>query len=251
MTINHSFTLQVYTRFNHLNITICYNTLLKIVDEISKHHLKPLSKWLQEGAYVKFVGDNVDKKQTVRDIRSDHHSTLHHMYSMLAIKARAIPPPPSSPFVQPKLTVFPAQTFLPTPSDVHQLKHNLTILVSCILCEHFTQFRPMSKHVPKHIYHTYSQEMSQQSDTVVIDVLHKNEAKHNDMLAIMTTMQSYLGEHRDGVLSGGDQLTCERQRGSKRHVMDGDTPKDRLDVLHPVIEDWHALQCFLKVHYLK
>ena len=29
--------------------------------------------------------------------------------------------------------------------------------------------------------------------------------------------------------------------------MDGDTPKDRLDVLHPVIEDLHALRCFLKV----
>ena len=32
---------------------------------------------------------------------------------------------------------------------------------------------------------------------------------------------AYLGKHRNGVLSGGDQLTCERQRGSKRHVMHG------------------------------
>ena len=73
--------------------------MLRIVDEISKNHLSPLVKWLQEGAYVKFIGDNVDERKTVRDIRSDHRDTLHHMYSMLAVKARAIPPPPSTPFV--------------------------------------------------------------------------------------------------------------------------------------------------------
>ena len=30
--------------------------------------------------------------------------------------------------------------------------------------------------------------------------------------------------------------------------MDGDTPEDRLDIIQPVIEDWHALQSFLKVY---
>lgn len=28
---------------------------------------------------------------------------------------------------------------------------------------------------------------------------------------------------------------------SERHVMDGHTPKDRLELLEPVCEDWHAL----------
>lgn len=207
-------------------------------------------KWLQEGAYVKFIGDNVDERKTVRDIRSDHHDTLHHMYSMLAVKARAIPPPPSTPFVRPNLTQLPARAFLPNRSHLLQLKCNLTILVSRVLCEHITPLMSLSKLIPRHIYHEHTSEMSQQSETVVLDVLHRNEAKHEDMLVIMRTMQSYLGEHNSEVLSGGDQLTCERQRGSKRHVMDGDTPQDRLDALHPVIEDWHALQSFLKVYIL-
>ena len=105
ITMHAPLLLQVYTQLNHLNIAIIisYNALHRIVDEISKNHLSPLVKWLQEGAYVKFIGDNVDGRKTVRDIRSDHHDILHHMYSMLAVKARAIPPPPSTPFVRPKL----------------------------------------------------------------------------------------------------------------------------------------------------
>ena len=69
----------------------------------------------------------------------------------------------------------------------------------------------------------------------------KNEANHSDMLDIMKVQQGYLGEHspiREKVLSGGDQLTW-------RHVMDGNTPKERLQVLEPVCEDWHALMCFM------
>ena len=37
------------------------------------------------------------------------------------------------------------------------------------------------------------------------------------------------------------------QRCVKRHIMDGDTAKERLDYLEPKIEDWHALQTFLMV----
>ena len=47
----------------------------------------------------------------------------------------------------------------------------------------------------------------------MLDILMKNEAKHKDMLDIMKTLQGYLGEdYADDqpVLSGGDQLTCER-----------------------------------------
>ena len=90
--------------------------------------------------------------------------------------------------------------------------------------------------------------MCTKSDTVVLDVQHKNETKHAEMLAIMQCQQSYLGDDFSGrVLSGGDQLTIERQRGAKHHVMDGDTSKERLECLEPKIEDWHALQTFLIV----
>ena len=56
--------------------------------------------------------------------------------------------------------------------------------------------------------------MKQKSEIYVLDVLMKNEACHADMLEIMTALQSYLGEYFPSsrkILSGGDQLTCERE----------------------------------------
>ena len=90
--------------------------------------------------------------------------------------------------------------------------------------------------------------MAQKSEVAVLDVLYKNEACHQDMLDIMRQLQAYVGRGYKGrVPSGGDLLTCERQRCAQQHVMDGDTPEERLEMLEPVVEDWHALMCLLQV----
>ena len=68
----------------------------------------------------------------------------------------------------------------------------------------------------------------------------KNEACHSDMIDIMQTMQGYLGKDYptdNRVAADGDQLTCERQTGSQRHMVDGNTPEERLRVLDPQTED--------------
>lgn len=70
------------------------------------------------------------------------------------------------------------------------------------------------------------------------------------MVDIMVTAHKYLGEEfpQSGkVLSGGDQLTCERQFCAQHHLMDGDTPHDRLQNLETVCEDWHTLMNLLIV----
>ena len=81
----------------------------------------------------------------------------------------------------------------------------------------------------------------------MLDVLMKNEARSTD---IMQTLQGYLGKDypvEKNIASGGDQLTCERQAASQRHMVDGDTPEERLQLLEPQTEDWHCLVCMLKV----
>ena len=58
------------------------------------------------------------------------------------------------------------------------------------------------------------------------------------MLNIMKTLQNYLGENYPDdrpVISGGDQVTCERQVGAQRHMMCSNTVKDRLGYLKPVV----------------
>ena len=55
-------------------------------------------------------------------------------------------------------------------------------------------------------------------------------------------------EHqRKTVASGGDQLTHEQQAAAKRHIMDGNTPEERLELLEPQTENWHCMVCMLKV----
>ena len=78
--------------------------------------------------------------------------------------------------------------------------------------------------------------MLKKSEVVVLDVLMKNETEHADMIAIMNTMQEYLGSDYDEeriILSGADQVTCEHQIASQKHVC-GNTPRERLQVLEPV-----------------
>ena len=78
----------------------------------------------------------------------------------------------------------------------------------------------------------------------------KNEAKHADMVDILRTLQSYLGNNYDEekrVVCGGDQLTCERQVGAQMLTSCADTVMERVHLLEPVCEDWHFLVTLLRV----
>ena len=233
-----------------MNLCISYPATLALMDEVSSMHTIPLAKWIADGAVLKFWGDNVDKKKKPRDVRSDHHGEMVHMYSVLAGKSRT-PAPQLSHFghLSSVSKVTPAM-ILPTTEDIAIVKSNLVVLVSHILTQYVSGLAPFSKAISKHITHKYSTEMSKKSEVVVLDVLMKNETVHTDMISIMTTMQEYHGEDYDGrrkVLSGGDLLTCERQQGAQKHMMCGNTPKERLQVLQPVTEDWHGLVSLLSV----
>ena len=52
--------LQVFTRLNHLNITVSYNAVLKLALEIGELNEVPIKEWIKSDEAFKFVGDNVD-----------------------------------------------------------------------------------------------------------------------------------------------------------------------------------------------
>lgn len=231
-----------------------YSATLKLTGEVSQMHHIPIQEWIKDGIIFKFWGDNVDKKQRVRDVRSDHQGEMLHMYSILAGCSRT--PANDLPYTGQvaQLSSIPYESFLPSQSEVNSVKKNMTVIVCRILTDYIQDLSPLAKAVPKHIHHRYSKQMAQKSEVIVLDVLMKNETCHSDMINIMQTMQGYLGkdyptDHR--VASGGDQLTCERQIGSQHHMMDGNTPEDRLKLLEPQTEDWHCLVCFLSVCFTR
>ena len=220
------------------------------MDDLGKLHSVSLQQWISEGVVFKFVGDNVDKQRRVRDYRSEHQGELLHMYSLLVARSRTPAPELIHSGQLSKVMEIPNEAFLPSSSDIHAVKSNIVILISRIIVQYFPALGFLSKTVPKHIHHKYSQKMSEKSEVVVMDVLMKNETIRKDMLEIMGHMQDYLGEnysHEHRIASGGDHLTCERQKGSQKHVMDGNTHKDRLDVFEPMAEDFHFLMCIVVV----
>ncbi len=175
----------MYTRLNHLNVTLSYTAVLGLITRISEKHSTPIKKWIDDGACFKFVGDNVDKTRGVRDIRSDHHSQMKNMYSLIAVKSRANGPSPLSQFNPPDISKDNPLKYLPNESDVRAIKSNLMVLASRVLCEYMKVFKPQQGSVVKHIPHPHSAEMAKKSDVIVCDVLHKNETKRVDMIDIM------------------------------------------------------------------
>ena len=240
--------IQVLTRLNHLSITISYNAVLKLAQEIGKLNEVPIKQWILANQSFKFVGDNVDVSMGVRDLRSDHVKHLRHMYSILAVKSRVSPPQHAACTLQRPLQLVNTDCFLPNERDISSIRLNLACIVSRILCTYIKGLQKFRKLVPQHILHRNSVAMSKKSEVTVLDVLYKNEASHKDMLDIMKHQQSYLGANYKGTVpSGGDLLTCERQRCAQQHVMDSDTREERLEFLEPVIEDWHTLMCLFQV----
>ena len=173
-----------------------------------------------------------------------------HMYSILACRSRTTTFHLSRTGLVSPLMAIPSSDFLPNSLDLQQIRGNLIVLVSRLLTQSIVHLRPLSKCIPDHILHKYSQEMAQKSEVVVLDVVIKNEAKHSDMNDIMQTLKGYLPQnypHDRIIASGGDQLTRERQLAVQRHMVDGDTPKERLQLLEQQIEDWHCLVVLLSV----
>lgn len=246
--------VQVYSRLNHLNMCISYTATLDLMEELSKTHTLPLQQWIKDGVIFKLWGDNVDKKQKVRDLRSDNSGKLVHMFSILAGCSRT--PAPDLPHNCSSLSVLDelsSSHFLPSEGDVSAVKCNLVFIVSRILTKYITGLSSLAKFVPKHILHQYSREMSQKSQVCTLDVLMKNEAKHADMIDIMRTLQGYLGEDYNEdrrVVSGGDLMTCERQVGAQRLTRCANSRSERLELLEPVAEDWHCLVSLLRVRKL-
>ena len=221
------------------------------MDELSESHIVPLEKWIEEGVVFKFWGDNVDKQRKVRDLRSDNCGQLVHMFSLLAGRSRTPAPElPHSGGSLASIDSLSSSFFLPSNRDTSAMKDNLVCIVSRIITSYITGLAPLAKFVPKHILHQYSAEMSRKSEVFTLDVLMKNEVKHDDMIDIMQTLQDYLGKgynEEKRVLCGGDQLTCERQVGAQRLTRCADSLPERLELLEPVSEDWHCLVSLLRV----
>ena len=86
-----------------------------------------------------------------------------------------------------------------------------------------------------------------------MEVQKKSEQYTEEMIEIMETYHKYIAstcnesDELNAVMFRGDQLTVERAQSAERARSQSQTATDRLDGLHPKIEDWHALVNFYQV----
>ena len=84
----------------------------------------------------------------------------------------------------------------------------------------------------------------------ILDDLHKyvpSERSTQEFLIAPGKVFSLQLDHFSHMLLGGDQLIVARIRGAQRIRRNSYNGRDRVEGLVPVVEDWHAKVCFLKV----
>lgn len=74
-----------------------------------------------------------------------------------------------------------------------RLKYSYCVLLVRILCT-FPAFEHLKRLIPDHIPHEYTEKMSKASKLYPLPVMFKNEAKHEDCLAIMDGYEDQLVE---------------------------------------------------------
>ncbi len=114
----------------------------------------------------KLVGDNLDVTVKVRDMRMDNPNQMHHFFHLIAIQDRVDTSHLDNSAPKADVRSLRVADFVPSDTDLRQLKGDLIILVSRIIVTEFPEFSFMQGAVPHHIAHAHSQEMSHQSSVV-------------------------------------------------------------------------------------
>ncbi|KAL5467031.1 hypothetical protein EMCRGX_G031198 [Ephydatia muelleri] len=218
--------------------------------------------------YFKLVGDNIDKNVKPRYMRSDNQTKSLHYFHVYAVADRVDTSQSSN---QTNIIWDPQsvnlQVLLPSIDDERMMKENFCTLISRVLVKHMKHLQPYTSTVSQHILHKYSKEMSEKSQLIPLGVILKNENQVDEMGQIMEILHKYVPCQQSSdeielasgqllsvkytkflhILMGGDQLTVSRMRSVHEGLENSNCPRERLEGLVPVVEDWHAKVIFLKV----
>eukprot|EP00111_Clytia_hemisphaerica_P013669 TCONS_00040191-protein len=114
---------------------------------------------------------------------------------------------------------------LPNGQAQRTLEDNFTTLIARSIVSYLPAFKSFSKHVPKHLKHQLTHEMSKKSEVVPLGLIFRQETVNAEMIQIMQEMQKYVPKLYNDDKSvkdivepipfGGDQLTVERATNCK------------------------------------
>ena len=213
------------------------------------------------------TGDNVDLEIKTKFMTLDRRNKSLHWFNIMATDERVVPPYILQ-TVGPRCSILsvPDSEFFPAVVDYQHLRSDFVILVSRVVVQNLAAFAPFSKFVVNHIDHEHSVEASQKSQRHCLGLLELNENKQQDMVEILSHINNryvpYQYKEDDDhafqpsepimhLQFGGDQLTAERARNSKKAVINGQKSHERLEALLPHAEDFHCMMNFVDLIYSK
>ena len=121
-----------------------------VVSEISRHH-KVSHHFLDKRRHsIQVRRGQCGQEKGVRDLRADCQGDMKHM---IALKIRVTSHP-----VTPAVNLGSIDMVLPLSNDVSQLKGNILVLVSRVLCQYIQCFSTFGGAIASHIPHTHSKQ---------------------------------------------------------------------------------------------
>lgn len=181
-------------------MTLSAESKRTIIKEFGCESTTKVLKAIKEGKNGKINGDNLDLRVTTNDIRMHNNDLDYHFFASdwtpfrlenhdfdnNAFLREAIDNP-----VNRECTL---ESFIPSEQETSHFKCATKFLVARELISTFQAFKWMELVVPKHIEHPLTNIMSRKSESFVLPILLKNEAKYEDCVDILS---SYVHEVAD------------------------------------------------------
>lgn len=181
-------------------MTLSAESKRTIIKEFGCESTTKVLKAIKEGKNGQINGDNLDLRVTTNDIRMHNNDLDYHFFASdwtpfrlenhdfdnNAFLREAIDNP-----VNRECTL---ESFIPSEQDTSHFKCATKFLVARELISTFQAFKWMELVVPKHIEHPLTNIMSRKSESFVLPILLKNEAKYEDCVDILS---SYVHEVAD------------------------------------------------------
>lgn len=141
--------------------------------------------------------DNFDFKILANIMLQNHRNSDMHWIAHYATYDRVTTNHlnDTKPLVE-NLKSFENSNYLLSSDEMESMKKEFTILVARVLLKFFPCMKPLSRVVPGHIEHKYSEEMAKKSEIVMLPVVPFNQNKHSDIVQYLDWLQNLLFEVR-------------------------------------------------------
>ena len=233
-----------------MGATLCYQSSVNLGKMVAGKFNSKLIYAAKKGLVISFIGDNVNFFTRVRYETFKKHAHMVHMFAPVALihnhHHMSKPLRPQIPLHELSL-----KNIIPNKSEYQLIQSHLVYILAQLIAEYFPELKPFMDLIKE----PERDVPTEKTQYVPFPVLPLNEQYYSDCVPILEALQAHvkkiLGEVPEclQILFAimGDQLTCERFRGSLKLRLGNPDPNDRLANLGPVvIQMFHMAMNFME-----